>query len=349
MPLLLLFRSAIALGAQRRGTIWIGDFRPGLLAGMMVCLGTGACPAQPASGPNQFADLPVGLTSFGAAVLGDNLYVYGGHTGEAHAYSVAEQSGELRRLRLTGDGGWETISQEERLQGLALVAHGDRLIRIGGFTARNEEGADHDLWSTAAVRRYDPQAGVWEELPALPEPRSSLDAVVLANHLYVVGGWELSGGDESRWHDTAWSLDLTADSPVWKSTPQPPFRRRAIALAVHAGKVHAIGGMDEAGPTNHVAILDPESQRWETGPDLPGKPFEGFGASAWSTGGKLYVSTNQGRLFRLSDDGNSWERIQKLKSKRLFHRMVPFQRGLLLVGGVNMEEGKYLELEWVGL
>ena len=43
----------------------------------------------------QYAPLPQGITSFGAAILDDVLYVYGGHKGRAHHYHKSGQVNEL--------------------------------------------------------------------------------------------------------------------------------------------------------------------------------------------------------------------------------------------------------------
>lgn len=34
-----------------------------------------------------FEELPEGVASFGAATLGEHIYVYSGHTGKTHSYS----------------------------------------------------------------------------------------------------------------------------------------------------------------------------------------------------------------------------------------------------------------------
>ena len=296
---------------------------------------------------SSYPKLPEMVTSFGGAVAGDDLYVYGGHTGDAHSYSHAEQGHELRRLNLREPKAWETIAEGPHLQGLALVAHGDKLYRIGGFTARNKEGEEQDLWSQDDVARFDPADKQWHELPPLPEPRSSHDAAVVGDTLYVVGGWQLQGEKDSVWHDTAWSLDLTAASPQWKPLPKPPFERRALALAAHEGKLYVIGGMQhEGGPTTRVDVFDPKSAKWSQGPNLQGEPMEGFGCSAFATGGRLYASTIRGNLQRLSEDGQAWETERKLPTARFFHRMLPIAQGkFVIVGGANMGIGKFAELE----
>jgi uncharacterized GH25 family protein/N-acetylneuraminic acid mutarotase len=295
----------------------------------------------------ELAKIDQPVTSFGAALVDGHLYVYGGHTGSAHSYSTEEQGNTLTRLNLQTRE-WETLADGPPLQGLALVAHEGKLYRIGGFTAKNAEGEDHDLWSQTSVAQFDPQSKSWIELPPLPEPRSSFDAAVLGDAIYVVGGWSMQGGEESDWHDTAWKLDLSQSTLEWQPLPSSPFQRRALAVAAHEGKLYVIGGMQaDGGPTRRVDVFDPQTSEWTPGPEILGDDgMTGFGASAFATGGNLYVSTIKGTLQRLSDDGQAWEMLGKTPTARFFHRMLPLDaEHLLVVGGANMEIGKFDEVE----
>ncbi|MCA9075218.1 MAG: hypothetical protein KDA93_09315 [Planctomycetaceae bacterium] len=313
-------------------------------------------------------DLPQPVTSFGGAICDGALYIYGGHTGSAHSYSQAEQGHQLWRVRLDG-GEWEAIADGPPLQGLALVTHSGKLYRIGGFTAKNEEGEDHDLWSQDSVASFDPQTGEWTDLPPLPEPRSSHDAAVVGDTIYVAGGWTLAGDNDNVWQETGWAMDLSQNSLEWKPLPSVPFKRRAVALAAHQDKLYVIGGMqEEGGPTTKTAIFDPTQGTWSDGPDLApiseqktaeaddsdsnrgqGRMHDGingFGASAFATNGRLYVSTMKGTLQRLSKHGQSWEIIAYTPTDRFFHRLLPVDENhLLVVGGANMETGKFKEVE----
>ncbi len=142
------------------------------------------------------------------------------------------------------------------LQGLALVAHKGSLVRVGGMTPKNAPGEDAILISTAECSRYDVAAKAWAKLPEMPAPRSSDDAWVIGDNLYVIGGWAMNGKEKSIWHDTALMLDLAAKAPEWKSIPQP-FQRRALACAGLDGKLYAIGGLDAEGKTQQkVEIYD---------------------------------------------------------------------------------------------
>jgi hypothetical protein len=158
----------------------------------------------------------------------------------------------------------------------------------------------------------------------------------------------MAGPDNTEWHKTAWSCDLSVDELEWKPLPAPPFQRRALSLGAFDGKLFCIGGMQESGgPTRAVAIYDPNSKSWSEGPEVPGeKAIAGFGSSAFAVGGHLYVSTIEGSLLKLSDDQKSWVELGKLERARFFHRMLPVDDSkLVFVGGANMGIGKFEEVE----
>ena len=326
-----------------------------------IALDVGSKPSA-SKAVSSLQDLPQPVTSFGAAVVDKALYMYGGHTGSAHSYSTQEQSNQLTRLDLQ-TGEWNTVIDGPHLQGLALVTHGGKLYRIGGFTAKNAEGEDHDLWSQNSVACFDPAAGQWTELPSLPECRSSHDAAVVGDCIYVVGGWSMQGEDK-QWHTTAWKMDLSQEEKSWQAIKAPPFQRRALAAAAHGGKLYVVGGMqEEGGPTTAVGIYDPATDSWSDGPSLVVKTapegkkgggrgrmssggMTGFGASAFATGGSLYVTTVQGTLQQLAADGSAWKIVSKEVTPRFFHRLLPVDaKHLVAVGGANMSIGKFEKVD----
>ncbi|TWU47775.1 Kelch repeat-containing protein [Rubripirellula reticaptiva] len=304
--------------------------------------------------PTNLPELPEPLTSFGAAIADGKVYIYGGHTGSAHSYSIDEQSNRGWCLDTTKgeNGSWQPLPSGPALQGLALVAHAGRMIRIGGFTAVNAAGEDHNLQSQDDVAAYDSATNAWTDLPSLPEPRSSLDAAVLGDTVYVFGGWQLSGeSDDSQWRKTAWSLDLADASATWQPIATPPLQRRAMSVAAHDGKLFVIGGMNSDGkPTTEVNVYDPSSNSWIAGPSLPGSGMSGFGSASFATGGRLYVSTMDGFVHQLAGDEQSWTTVAKSDPARFFHRMLPTnERELLMIGGANMEIGKFTQIDRIEL
>ncbi len=279
------------------------------------------------------APLPEAITSFGAARLGSWVYVYSGHIGEAHAHSKANLSRRFSRLQLDSSDSWESLPMQTPLQGTALVAVGNRLIRLGGMQPQNSPDEKEDLRSVVEVSAYDPETQQWTQLPDLPEPRSSHDAAVVGSTIYVVGGWQLGKG--SHWHSTAWKLDTAEAHPAWKPLPEPPFQRRALTLVAWDNHLWAIGGMTEKGPSGEVHQLDLATSRWTAKPTLPGKPIEGFGCAAAVDQGQLIVSTMSGALLRMGPTDEQWHSVGQLSVGRFFHRLVPTTNGLLSLGGAS--------------
>lgn len=294
-------------------------------------------------------ELPFAVTSFGAAVIGNTVYVAGGHLGESHEYNRDDQSDELLSLDTTGDRQWKVVSKMPKLQGLAMVAHGGKLYRVGGFEARNAPDEPKDMHSLAQFARFDPATKTWTDLAPLPEGRSSLDAAVVGDELYVVGGWKMAGKDaKSVWHDTVWKANLTKEPIAWEAVPSPGFQRRAIAAAAYQGKLYVLGGMSSDNKvTQAVSVFDPKTGAWSEGPSLTGETMESFGASAFAQHGRLYVTGVKGRILRLSEDGRSWDEVGHLDKGRFFHRLLPLGDDRLVVVGGSSRAGRILSLELV--
>lgn len=281
-------------------------------------------------------------------MIGNDLYVYGGHFGDAHHYSESGQSNEFRRLSITSESpAWEELPSGPKLTGLALVEYGGKLYRIGGFTARNKDDEDQSLWSQDSFASFDPATGVWTDLPPMPSGRSSHDAAVLDGKLYVVGGWNMAGSDSTTWHTTALVCDLNQKELKWQELPAPGFERRAVSLAACKGKLFVIGGMESTDETTRkVSVFDPATQAWSDGPELLGTGMEGFGTSSFATGDRLVVTTMSGSVQALSDDGLHWAVIGQTSEPRFFHRQLTTPDGrILLIAGASMSTGKTSTLE----
>jgi N-acetylneuraminic acid mutarotase len=300
-------------------------------------------PAQSVALP----DLPEAVSSFGAITHGHYLYVYSGHTGREHAHSKDNLSQSFRRLDLRG-GSWEELPMRRPVQGLGLVAHDRYIYRIGGLEARNAAEEAEDLHSVADFERFDTESKQWETLPDMPMARSSHDAVVMGNTLYIVGGWCLTGDSDGQWQDKALAVDLTASALQWQELPAQPFQRRALAAATAGGKVVALCGMNSSNKVDRtVNCYDPATEQWNTVAELPGQGMTGFGIAAWNYRDKLFVSASDGNVYCLKADGTEWETVTKLEQPRFFHRLVPHpDGGLLVVGGASRKD-HLTGLEWL--
>lgn len=306
-----------------------------------------------ADGKVTVSELPAiksGVTSAGAAVANGNLYLYGGHKGSAHNYSADQQSGSLLRLNLNSPEAWEEVSTGPKRTGLALIGYKGHVYRIGGWESRNDKGEKWLLYSSKDFSRFDPATSKWTDLAPLPRGRSSHDAALVGDHLYVVGGWELNGEGDGDWHDTALVCDLSQEKPEWKEIAKPPFMRRALAVAGYDGKLYVLGGMTDSNEmTAAVSVYDPKSEKWSEGPSLPGKGMDTFGPSAFGGASGLFVTMADGSLLRLADAGKEWTKVGALKHPRFFHRLVMAEDGRLLVVAGTSRNGKVLETEAIQL
>ena len=328
---------------------WRAHFACVFALALLALLWTGTAGATTTRPVGDLPPLPEAVASFGAAVADDHLYVYGGHVGKRHQHSIENLSHRFLRLDLRDPAnGWQDLGEVDGRQGLPLVALGDEVCRIGGLTARNHrDSEEEDLVSLAEVACFTLQTGTWRELPPLPAPRSSHDAVVLDGRIFVVGGWRLSGTDNaSVWHHTMAVLDPAAEAPVWRSIPQP-FERRALAVAAAGGKVYAFGGLDSEGTRRDVHIFDPATETWRQGPEMPslGGRLKGFGVSAFGVGERIFLSGADGIVHAFDTTTGTWsERMAKLATPRFFHRLLPHGQQLVVLGGAA-EEGHLDSLE----
>ncbi len=320
-----------------------------LALGVMSCAGSTASPetaadqagagaAEAASAQQATAPLHAhvrgttvrGLTTMGVTRLGNELYVLGGYFGQPHDYSKDFQSDDFARMDVTS-GAWEQLPGAGGIQSVILVNDGKYVYRVGGMRAVNSAGEPENLRSTSEVARFDPSSKTWTPMTDLPEPRSSHQAVIDGNTLYVVGGWALAGGSyDSTWSETLVSCDLSHPTCTWKSSPLP-FKTRAMGAAVHHGKMYVVGGLTPAEATSAVWVGDLATNTWTPGPAMPDENLTPT-AAVW--GNQLFTNGGDGNVYRLSADGNSWETAGALQFSRMFHQLVAGNDGLWVVGGV---------------
>jgi len=270
-------------------------------------------------------------------------------------YSAATQVEGFWRYDLKAGGSWEPLPPSRPVQGLGMVAHDGSIYRIGGLVAKNATLKEEaDLHSLDEFERFDPTVGRWEKLTPMPVARSSHDAAVWGDHVYVVGGWRMrgKGNDEEDWHDSAYRADLTQRPIVWEKLPTAPFKRRALAVAAAHGRIYAIGGMTHQHKiSNSVDYYDVETGKWVEAPALPvSSKLKGFGATAFGHGGAIYASPCDGEIYKLTRDAKQWERTgYRASEPRFFHRLIPAGNRLYLLGGAAFGQGHTHSVEAIDL
>lgn len=293
-------------------------------------------------------ELPQGIASFGAAKLGDDVYVYSGHTGKTHWYSHETTSKGFYRISFSSGGKWQPLPMERPAQGLALVATETELFRIGGMHAVNEPGQAHDLHSLSDVAAFHPDVKTWRRVPDMPEPRSSHRAAVHGDRLYVFGGWSLHGGEDGVWLDHGLVMDLKNEAAGWKTVTQPePVR--ALEVIEFQGRIWLIGGLTPDGEISRkIHLFDPSKDSWSIGPDVPGMPSNGNGIAAAVAGDSLVVAGMDGKVYQLATDGTSWTESARLSASRIHHRLIGDTDRILVIAGAS-RAGHLKSAEFVAL
>ena len=281
--------------------------------------------------------LPEGLTSFGSVEHEGKLYVLGGYSGMPHAYSAKDQHGDLLAYDASAADGqqWSVVSEVPPVQGAALVSHPRGMVRVGGMRALNPTMASKsELVSIDVVQRFNVDDGSWTDLPALPQGRSSHDAIVIGDTLYVVGGWQLDHqAKDGAWPAEMFTLDLSRDDATWQSK-KTPFARRALAVATAGGKLFVLGGMDaERQISQQVEVYDPSTDAWSRATDFPG---QGFGMAAVGAADAVYASGADGVVHRLDAASGAWSKASTMALPRFFHRLVAAADGTVwAIGGIR--------------
>lgn len=294
--------------------------------------------------------LPEAVSSFGATVCDEYLYVFGGHAGRLPGSSLDGLSPHFCRINVTKPGAaWESLAMSQTSQSPGLVAWNGNIYRVGGLSFKNKAGDPTQFHSLDTFAKYNPITKTWTNLPPLPKPRSSLDAAVVDGKLYVVGGWNLQEGtaSDATWHDCVLAFDLSYEDSAWIPTAKPPFSTRALAAAGLNGKLYVLGGMNSDNKiTQAVHVYDTKTDTWSAGPTLAGGDAQsGFAISAFVADGKLYYSGSEGVVYRLSDDGQSWQSVERLLFPRSFHRLVANDGKVIAIAGVARGGGYLANLE----
>jgi len=297
--------------------------------------------------PMPFPNIPEGISSFGAAVCGDDVYVFGGHVGRIPGNSLDSLSPHFVRHSISHpEGPWEALPMKASSQSPGLVSWNGNVYRVGGLSFDNRQGEETVYHSLEEFAKFAPKTKTWTSLPSLPAPRSSLDAAVVDGKLYVVGGWNLQGTNvmDAPWHEDALVFDLSKEDGEWKPIAKPPFVKRALAVAGHDHKVWVLGGMSQKNSiTTETHSYDPKTDTWTEGPEVKGREqFAAFAMSAFESAGKLCYSGTDGVLYTLDDKAQQWVPQERLLFPRSFHRLVAGEGNGKLVAVAGISRSAYV-------
>ncbi len=206
----------------------------------------------------QKADMPTARTDHNSAVVGTEIYVFGG-------YDAVRQPLSTLEVYDTVNDKWTTKASMPVPRfdfGVAVV--GGKIYLIGGL-----------LWEGEATNRvdvYNPATNTWDTtLPPMPTPRAYLAVTAIDRNIYAIGG--------SKPRDGGFYSEVevyNVDTNTWTTkTPLPTPRDEMSLGVVNSGgkdKICLFGGWDIPGaliPSNKVEIYDVASDTWAQKAALP--------------------------------------------------------------------------------
>jgi N-acetylneuraminic acid mutarotase len=199
-------------------------------------------------------------------------------------------------------------------------------------------GTGTDGRPVLAVERYD--GGVWEEETRLPDGGVNAPAAVLLHdRLYVIGGFV---GTTNVPTDRVHVYDMRTRR--WSEAPPLPAPRGGHAAVVVAGRIHVIGGGDDASTLALHTVFDPRSGTWTERAPLPsprGSPAAVVvRRQVWVIGGRSGPE-DFGDVDVYDPPTDSW-RSGPAIPPRGTHGAVFFRGAIHVFGGESQAEGRVL-------
>ncbi|MCW4029398.1 MAG: hypothetical protein NWE92_07105 [Candidatus Bathyarchaeota archaeon] len=289
----------------------------------------------------QKTSMPQGGAVYGAVVIKEKIYAFGGYFYRDYKYFGDPNSTADPAFSTCGEydpttDKWTVKSaMPTKRINFAAVAYQNRVYIIGGQTFGLSTALD-------TVEIYDPATDKWSEAAPLNSPLTNVQAFVVDDKIFLLGGTSASLQIYDPQLDS-WSIG--ASSPVTVS------KFASVALD---GKLYVIGGTEQySEPSGHggrrvydravnaTQIYDPTTGNWTLGPPLP-RPV--FTAVAGATTGQMapkgiYVLDTNGPYFIqvLDFKSQSWTNGTSMPTSPLTAVVVVFNDRLYVIGGIYKE------------
>ncbi|MFA5854063.1 MAG: kelch repeat-containing protein [Patescibacteria group bacterium] len=260
------------------------------------------------------SSMPFARADFGTVVVGDRIFIIGGHDGYARTLV------SVLVYDIPTDLWSEVAPLPQALHHPAVATDGKQIFVVGGLTSISSRPLD-------VVYAYDPIRNSWSELGQLNDFRGDAAAAYVGDRLVILGGTTTAGTDGAfeaydldrkgwnglptmptarRGHQVAvmngelfvfggrfgtskdiLSTQVFKEVGEWKSLRDMPASRRAFGTFVHEGKIHVLGGLNDTGLPAFIDAYDPAKDAWSSFPLEMPHPRHGLGVATYKN--RVYV------------------------------------------------------------
>ncbi|MGB7248566.1 MAG: kelch repeat-containing protein [Phormidesmis sp.] len=201
--------------------------------------------------------MPRPLLESTAAVVNDELYVFGGFTLKWQAVTDSYKYSPK-------DDKWTCLSQMQTpVTHVNSAVDQSKIWIAGGFVGNHPGTATDEVWC------YDTTTDKWTSSVPLPEKRAGGGLALVDQTLHYFGGFS---EDRETTHADHWMLQLDKECQWIESAPLPTPRGH-ISVAVVQGKIYALGGQTghDINPIdrNSVYCFDCSKMQWSEIAKLP--------------------------------------------------------------------------------
>jgi N-acetylneuraminic acid mutarotase len=210
-----------------------------------------------------------------------------------------------------------------------------KVYSVGGF----DGGANLNV---AFV--YDPDTDSWAEIASMSEVREKPAAAFVDGLLYVVGGWDDTGG-------TVGTLEIyDPETDTWSTGAEAPAAYAAATAVAHDGLLYVIGGCTDFCGVTDVYVYDPGTDAWSAAAPYP---EEVSWTHCASVDGLVYcaggVSDGAGELdsgYAYDADADAWSPIASLPQTQWAGGYVGAGGQLIVSGGVTDDFSTVTNAGW---
>jgi len=208
------------------------------------------------------AELPTARSGLGVAVANGKIYAIGGQNGDGVLNTTEEYD------PVTNEWTSKTSMPTARSD-FGIAVYQNKIYVIGGTTGPGETWGSSLI--TGATEVYDPETDTWQTKTSMPTPRQGLEANVVTDRIYLIGGVRYVGGYIHPGFDENEVYDPATDS--WITKAPLPTAVWGYSSSVVDNKIYLIGGgnktSDGTFPVTLNQIYTPSTNTWNLAQDVP--------------------------------------------------------------------------------
>ncbi|MDI9578457.1 MAG: kelch repeat-containing protein [Thermoproteota archaeon] len=244
--------------------------------------------------------MPTARTYLGAAEVNGKIYAIGGFTdlNNTEEYDPTTDTWTIKAAMPTPRFGF------------AIVVYQSKIYCMGGLTGRGWPFASS---VTGAIEVYDPTTNAWEIKKPMPTARAHLEACVINDQIYVIGG--RTGGPNSA-VSTNQIYDPTSE--IWETKKPMPYPVASFSSTVVGNKIYVLGGQDDSdGPKNLdvTQIYDSTTDSWSIGTPMPTTVLNSAACTVSDPLGYEDIYLIGGKLGAREAGGNRTDMVQVLNTE----------------------------------